>query len=150
MGTKEESVMEERNGEAQDKFETLQQNIEKFVETTRQIGIMVSDFQPGSQDILNDKLNSLITDMQAVENCKQLVQDVEVPLEIFQYVDEGKNPELYTKDCLERALIKNTAVKGKVDAYKNFRVALTEELTKEFPEMMVRYHQFKKQQFMGP
>ncbi len=48
--------MEDRNGEAQDKFETLQQNIEKFVETTRQIGIMVSDFQPGSQDILNDKL----------------------------------------------------------------------------------------------
>eukprot|EP00794_Sanderia_malayensis_P018666 gene18666-20551_t len=143
--------MEDRsNGGTEDRFDNLQQNIELFIETTRQIGIMVSDFQPGSQDILNDKLNSLIIDMQKMEKCKSLVQDVEVPLEIFQYVDAGKNPELYTKDCLERALVKNTEVKCKTDAYKKFRTALTEELTKEFPEMMVRYHQFKKQQFIGP
>ena len=40
----------------ENRFETLQQNIEQFIETTRQIGIMVSDFQPGSQDTLNDKM----------------------------------------------------------------------------------------------
>ena len=40
----------------QNRFDTLQQNIEQFIETMRQIGIMVSDFQPGSQDVLNDKM----------------------------------------------------------------------------------------------
>ena len=38
------------------RFDTLQQGIEQFIETTRQIGIMVSDFQPGSQEVLNDSL----------------------------------------------------------------------------------------------
>eukprot|EP00112_Aurelia_sp_Birch-Aquarium-sp1_P006522 Seg1719.7 transcript_id=Seg1719.7/GoldUCD/mRNA.D3Y31 product="Mediator of RNA polymerase II transcription subunit 10" protein_id=Seg1719.7/GoldUCD/D3Y31 len=132
------------------RFDTLQQSIEQFIETTRQLGIMVSDFQPGSQGVLNDSLNNLVSDMQEIDKCKQTVQDVEVPLEIFQYVDQGKNPELYTEDCLKRALNKNEEVKSKVDAYKNYRTSLTEELTKEFPETMVRYHQFKKQQYTGP
>ena len=30
--------------------------------------------------------NNLVTDMQEIDRCKQSVQDVEVPLEIFQYV----------------------------------------------------------------
>ena len=40
----------------ENRFESLQQNIEQFIETMRQVGIMVSDFQPGSQDNLNDKM----------------------------------------------------------------------------------------------
>ena len=37
-------------------FELLEQTIEQFVETTRQIGIIVSDVQPGSQGVLNQKM----------------------------------------------------------------------------------------------
>ena len=44
----------------ENRFENLQQNIEQFIETMRQIGIMVSDFQPGSQDNLNDKMYASI------------------------------------------------------------------------------------------
>ena len=47
--------MDAENGR-EDRFDALQQNIEQFIETTRQIGIMVSDFPPGSQDVLNDKM----------------------------------------------------------------------------------------------
>lgn len=39
-----------------ERFELLEQTIEQFVETTRQIGIIVSDFQPGSQGVLNQKM----------------------------------------------------------------------------------------------
>lgn len=35
-----------------------------------------------------------------------------------RYVDQGKNPELYTEDCLKRTLDKNEEVKAKVEAYK--------------------------------
>ena len=34
------------------------------------------------------------------------------------YIDQGKNPQLYTKDCMEKSLVKNEAVKGKIDAFK--------------------------------
>ena len=39
-----------------DKFETLEQQLELFIENTRQIGIVVSDFQPQGQNVLNQKL----------------------------------------------------------------------------------------------
>ncbi|CAH3042758.1 unnamed protein product, partial [Pocillopora meandrina] len=67
--------------------------IEQFVETTRQIGIIVSDFQPGSQGVLNQKIlicflfcftNSMMENMREIEKCKAHVQDVEVPLEVFE------------------------------------------------------------------
>ena len=35
-----------------------------------------------------------------------------------RYIDQGRNPQLYTKDCLEKALGKNQQVNGKIDAYK--------------------------------
>lgn len=33
--------------------------------------------------------------------------DVKIPLELLEYLDQGKNPQLYTKECLERTLNKN-------------------------------------------
>ena len=76
-------------GSKSKRFDTLQQSIEEFIETSRQIGIMVTDFQPGCQEILNNKINSLIENMQEIEKSKGYVTDVEVPPEIFQYIDQG-------------------------------------------------------------
>lgn len=44
-----------------------------------------------------------------------------VLIEVFhvsRYIDQGRNPQLYTKECLERALAKNEQVKGKIDTMK--------------------------------
>ena len=38
--------------------------------------------------------------------------------DVFRYIDQGKNPQLYTKDCMEKSLANNEAVKGKIDAFK--------------------------------
>src|SRR6218665_3115961 len=37
---------------------------------------------------------------------------------LHSYIDQGKNPQLFTKDCMEKALAKNEAVKGKIDSLK--------------------------------
>lgn len=134
-------------GVTNNRFETLENNIEEFIETSRQIGVMVSDFQPGCQDILNTKLNSLIENMQEIEKAKANVTDVEVPPEIFQYIDQGRNPQLYTKDCLQKVSQKKDEVESKVDAYKQFKEILEEELKKELPQTMEKHSQFKKQQY---
>ena len=39
-----------------DKFEALEQQLEMFIENTRQMGIIVGDFQPQGQNVLNQKL----------------------------------------------------------------------------------------------
>ncbi|KAI4471904.1 mediator of rna polymerase ii transcription subunit 10 [Holotrichia oblita] len=99
-------------------LENLETQLEMFIENVRQIHIIVSDFQPQSQNVLNQKLQSLVHGLQEVDKLKSQVQDVHVPLEVFDYIDQGRNPQLYTKDCIEKALAKNEQVKGKIDAPK--------------------------------
>nr|XP_054495233.1 mediator of RNA polymerase II transcription subunit 10 isoform X1 [Agelaius phoeniceus] len=104
-----------------EKFDSLEEHLEKFVENIRQLGIIVSDFQPSSQTGLNQKLNFMVTGLQDIDKCRQQLHDISVPLEVFEYIDQGRNPQLYTKECLERALAKNEQVKGKIDTMKRSR-----------------------------
>ncbi|XP_069770301.1 mediator of RNA polymerase II transcription subunit 10 isoform X5 [Narcine bancroftii] len=122
-----------------EKFDSLEEHLEKFIENIRQLGIIVSDFQPSSQAGLNQKLNSMISGLQDVDKCRQQLHDINVPLEVFEYIDQGRNPQLYTKECLERALAKNEQVKGKIDTLKKFKGLLIHELSKVFPEEMSKY-----------
>ncbi|XP_077993705.1 mediator of RNA polymerase II transcription subunit 10-like [Glandiceps talaboti] len=122
-----------------DKFEQIEQNLERFIENTRQMGIIVSDFQPQGQNVLNQKILRMVTGMQEIDRCRSDIQDVHVPLEVFEYIDQGRNPQLYTKDCMEKALAKNEQVKGKIDTFRRFKSQLVHELSKMFPEEMDSY-----------
>lgn len=57
----------------------------------------------------------------------------------FSYIDQGRNPQLYTKDCIEKALTKNEQVKGKIDAYRKFKANMLVELTRVFPHELAKY-----------
>merc|ERR1712136_298473 len=120
-------------------LENLENQLELFIENVRQVKIIVSDFQPQGQSVLNQKINSIVQGLQEVEKLKQQVQEVHVPLEVFDYIDEGRNPQLYTKDCMEKALTKNEQVKGKIDSYRKFRAHMLEELGQVFPNETMKY-----------
>ncbi|XP_031216224.1 mediator of RNA polymerase II transcription subunit 10 [Mastomys coucha] len=126
-----------------EKFDHLEEHLEKFVENIRQLGIIVSDFQPSSQAGLSQKLNFIVTGLQDIDKCRQQLHDITVPLEVFEYIDQGRNPQLYTKECLERALAKNEQVKGKIDTMKKFKSLLIQELSKVFPEDMAKYRSIR-------
>lgn len=122
-----------------EKFEQLEENLEQFIENVRQLGIIVSDFQPQGQAVLNQKINSMITGLKDIESCKTQLQDVHIPHEVFEYIDNGKNPQLYTKHCIEKALTKNELVKGKIDMYGKFRQELLSQLSTVYPDQIEEY-----------
>jgi len=120
-------------------LENLETQLEMFIENVRQIRIIVSDFQPQGQNVLNQKIQSLVYGLQEVDRLKSQVQDVHVPLEVFDYIDNGRNPQLYTKDCIDKALAKNEQVKGKIDAYRRFKSYMLLELNNVFPNELSKY-----------
>ena len=65
-------------------------------------------------------------------------------MDVFEYVDQGKNPQLYTRDCMEKALEKNESVKGKIDAFRKFKGLLMVELCKVFPDEMAKYRHLRR------
>lgn len=60
-------------------------------------------------------------------------------LGVLSYIDQGRNPQLYTKDCIEKALAKNEQVKGKIDAYRKFKANMLLELSRTFPNELSKY-----------
>ena len=120
-------------------LDALESQLESLIENFRQLGIIVTDFQPQGQTILNQKINQIVTSLQDIERSKNNMQDIQVPLDIFDYIDQGRNPQLYTKDCMEKALSKNEDVKGKIDNYRRFKSMLLTELTKVFPNELAKY-----------
>ncbi|CAH0389446.1 unnamed protein product [Bemisia tabaci] len=120
-------------------LENLETQLEMFIENVRQIRIIVADFQPQGQNVLNQKIQTMVFGLQEIDKLKSQVQDVHVPLEVFDYIDQGRNPQLYTKDCIEKALTKNEQVKGKIDAYRKFKAHLLVELSSVFPNELAKY-----------
>jgi mediator of RNA polymerase II transcription subunit 10 len=77
--------------------------------------------------------------LQEIDKLKNQINEVHVPIEVFDYIDSGRNPQLYTKDCIEKALTKNEEVKQKIDAYRKFKANLLVELQKTFPTELNKY-----------
>ncbi|KAL8686076.1 MAG: hypothetical protein Q9218_007364 [Villophora microphyllina] len=55
--------------------------------------------------------------------------------EIIEYVDEGRNPDIYNREFIEAVQKSNQYMKGKSEAFAGFRDALAEEIVKAWPEM---------------
>uniref|UniRef100_A0A914XAH7 Mediator of RNA polymerase II transcription subunit 10 n=1 Tax=Plectus sambesii TaxID=2011161 RepID=A0A914XAH7_9BILA len=133
------------SGEASDpRLNTLEQTLEAFQENARQLGVIASDFQPKSQDALNQKLQTLVSGLQELDHMKNSLGDVKIPLELLDYLDQGKNPQLYTKEVIDRTLAKNQQVNGKIELYKKFRATLLKELSEEMPHETMRYRSIRE------
>ena len=74
-------------------LDNLEEQLERSIENVRQIQVIVSDFQPQGQPGLNQKLQQIVKDLQEIDKVRPRVQDIQVPLEVFDYIDQGRNPQ---------------------------------------------------------
>jgi len=123
--------------------EELEHKLETFVETVRQIGIIVHDFQPNSQTVLNRKLEEVVKGLKDIDQAKNKVNK-NVPVEVLDYIDKGQNPSLYTKKCLDRALQSNEHIKGKLEVLGEFRTELAKQLSQVYPKTLEVYKEHRK------
>ncbi|KAL8854845.1 MAG: hypothetical protein Q9221_000351 [Calogaya cf. arnoldii] len=59
----------------------------------------------------------------------------QIPPEIIDYVDSGRNPDIYTREFVELVQKGNQYLKGKSEAFTGFRDALAEEMVRAWPEI---------------
>ncbi|KAI9645942.1 RNA polymerase II mediator complex subunit [Ciborinia camelliae] len=58
-----------------------------------------------------------------------------VPADVIHYVDNGRNPDIYTREFVELARKNNQLMRGKMQAFSGFRDVLAGEMGKVFPEL---------------
>lgn len=60
---------------------------------------------------------------------------IDIPYDIIMYVQEGRNPEIYTREFVEAVMRNNQLLKGKQEAFTSFRDILAREIAGAIPEM---------------
>ncbi|KAG0652021.1 Mediator of RNA polymerase II transcription subunit 10 [Hyphodiscus hymeniophilus] len=64
-----------------------------------------------------------------------LLEPTPRPPELLTYVDNGRNPDIYTREFAEGARRSNQLIKGKMEAFGEFRDVLATEMAKVYPEL---------------
>jgi mediator of RNA polymerase II transcription subunit 10 len=58
-----------------------------------------------------------------------------VPQELVQYVENGRNPDIYTREFVELVRRGNQLMRGKMRAFAGFRDVLAGEMSAAMPEL---------------
>ncbi|XP_072979110.1 mediator of RNA polymerase II transcription subunit 10b [Typha angustifolia] len=136
-------------GAASDSQDDAKQNlarvtnsVQKTLGLLHQLYLTVSSFNAASQLPLLHRLNALVEELDSMqklaENC-----NIQVPMEVVNLIDDGKNPDEFTRDVLNSCIAKNQITKGKTDAFKSLRKHLLEELEQAFPDEVETYREIR-------
>lgn len=117
-----------------DTLGTLGRLVESFLE----LGIIVHDFQgtENSKDALSLRLNQTVEELKNIQTeSKKGLDNVPIPLDVLQYIEDGRNPDVYTREFVEATRKSNQYLRGKMLALKDLRDVLGKKISVEFPEL---------------
>lgn len=120
-------------------------SIHKTLSLLHQLHLTVSSFNVSSQLPLLQRLNALVTELDTMQKLGDSC-NIQVPMEVvkwveennthlfsfcifafffdsflmftFSLIDDGKNPDEFTKDVFNTCISKNQTLKGKTEAFK--------------------------------
>ncbi|XP_044477260.1 mediator of RNA polymerase II transcription subunit 10b-like [Mangifera indica] len=128
--------------EAKQNLNEVTNSIQKTLVLLHQLYLTVSSFNAASQLPLLQRLNSLVTEL---DNMAKLSGkcEIEVPTEVLNLIDDGKNPDEFTRDVINNCIAKNQINRGKTNAFKSLRKHLLEELEQTFPDEIEAYREIR-------
>jgi len=97
--------------------------------------VAVSDYAgPQSIETVAQQLHQLVSQYQDLDNVKSSLE-VQIPKEIVMYVEDGRNPDIYTREFVEIVAKQNQILNGRMRAFADFRNILAEQISVAFPEL---------------
>ncbi|EMG49532.1 NUT2 Mediator of RNA polymerase II transcription subunit 10 [Candida maltosa Xu316] len=112
------------------------ENVSNLIESFIELGVLVHDNQgtPQSNQATINKLNQLIIQLKDTnENSVKSLTDFPVPIDVISYIEDGRNPDIYTREFIEVNAKSNARLKGKMKGFKQLRDVLGDKLKQEFP-----------------
>lgn len=110
----------------------LQALVESFIE----LGVLVHDNQGTQQShtALTHKTNQVISQLSGLTN-SPFTQQFPVPVDVLTYIEDGRNPDIYTREFVEVTAKTNARLRGKMLGFQKLRDVLGEKLVEEFPRL---------------
>ncbi|EME49304.1 hypothetical protein DOTSEDRAFT_19766 [Dothistroma septosporum NZE10] len=89
--------------------------------------------QATSLDMITE-IKRLVSNLQAITQTSKSLP-THLPIEIIQYVENGRNPDIYTREFVELVMRYNQQQKGRSEAFAAFRDILGREIMSGIPEI---------------
>ena len=119
---------------------SVHNTIRDVVQHLTDIQILTHGYIPATQELLVDKLTDLtqsLADLKHLtskqESPNSYIHQVAIAPEIVDYVDDGRNPDIFTRDFVEIVQRGNAVINGKQEAFKGFTEVFAQKLKKGIP-----------------
>ncbi|KAG2232642.1 mediator complex, subunit Med10 [Thamnidium elegans] len=126
--------MQPENTIVMDARQSVEDQLNELLQELFELSVIVYDFQPDGNKLVWKKINSVIDHYQKIDELKDGIESF-IPEEVINFVEHGKNPDIFTQGFVERAATENQFTNGKIKAVNEFRGILTEEFSKSFPDL---------------
>lgn len=120
---------------------TTEDQVRSVIESFIELGVSVYDF-PGTPEATQGMVTNLKRNVDRIFKLNQrsndpqsMLKDVKVPLEVVQYIEDGRNPDIYTREFVEAIRRSNQYQRGKMHGMKMLRDSLAEKIAVQFPEL---------------
>jgi len=116
----------------------VERETRNIIQTFFELLVRIKDFDgPESTDVVANTIKDLTTQFQTLDSTAhaQLPADVALPREVIQYVEDGRNPDIYTREFVEIVVKQNQFMNGKATAFGRFRDVLAGQVEVAFPEL---------------
>ncbi|GMG23572.1 unnamed protein product [Ambrosiozyma monospora] len=124
---------------------SLQEELSSLIETFIHLGVQVHDFKATEEAKLglSNNINKVVAQLKDLSNRKDL-SNVSIPLEIINYIEDGRNPDIYTREFVEVVRKINQHLNGKSLAFEKFQNMLGHSIVKEFPDLEKQVEEITK------
>ncbi|KAF2486449.1 putative mediator of RNA polymerase II transcription subunit [Neohortaea acidophila] len=89
---------------------------------------------PNTQQAMAAEIKSLLQNLILVTNTARRLPTY-LPIEIIQYVEASRNPDIYTREFVELVMRYNQQQKGRSEAFATFRDILGREMASGIPDI---------------
>ncbi|KAJ2969679.1 hypothetical protein NQ176_g8541 [Zarea fungicola] len=117
----------------------VEQQLKDIIQDLYQIMVQVSTYDSmgrPSKDVLSNEIKSLSRSLQTLHTTASPPHVLpSVPPELLEYVENGRNPDIYTREFVELVRRGNQLMRGKMHAFGSFRDVLAQNIATAMPEL---------------
>ncbi|KAK1765633.1 negative transcription regulator [Phialemonium atrogriseum] len=119
----------------------VEQQVKDVIQDLFQVMVQVSSYDAAgrpSREVLANELQTLSESLRSVHTAASSLPPgggPRVPDLLVQYVENGRNPDIYTREFVERVRRMNQLARGKMRAFAAFRDVLAAQMDAALPEL---------------
>ena len=117
-------------------IDTIESQLQGIIHTLYEVSVSIYAYQGASTTgaALSSKIVSLSSSLQLLSSTAPHIS-LPVPPEVLEYVEQGRNPDIYTREFVETVQKSNEYLKGKSRAWRDFRDVLAQEIARGMPDL---------------